>query len=391
MTATVLVVNSGSSSVKYQVVDAESQTRLAGGLVERIGEVGSPVPDHEAAVARLVDELREDGIDLPARGGILAVGHRVVHGGERFVEPTLIDDRVVDAIAELVPLAPLHNPGNLAGITALRRIRPDLPHVAVFDTAFHRDLPPYARAYAIPRGLARAHGIRRYGFHGTSFAWVSRVAAALLQRPLDDLALVLLHLGNGCSAAAVLGGRSVDTSMGLSPLEGLVMGTRSGDLDPAVVFHLHRQAGLSYDEIEAVLTQESGLKGLAGDNDLRTVAAQAGDGDADSQLALDVACYRIRKYVGAYAAAMGRLDAVVLTGGIGENSPYVRLHALRGLELLGVAVDAVGNASPSRAARRISPDDAPVQVLVVPTNEEMEIGLQTLAIVRGGSRNPAVS
>ena len=382
MTATVLVVNSGSSSVKYQVVDPGRQTRLAGGLVERIGEPGSPIADHEAAVARLVDELREDGVDLSAPGGLTAVGHRVVHGGEQFVEPTLVDDRVVEAITDLVPLAPLHNPGNLAGIRALRRIKPDVPHVAVFDTAFHRDLPPHASTYAIPLGLARAHGVRRYGFHGTSYAWVSRGAAEMLGRPLEALALVVLHLGNGCSAAAVLNGRSVDTSMGLSPLEGLVMGTRSGDLDPAVVFHLHRQAGLSYNEVEAVLTKQSGLKGLAGDNDLRVVEARAADGDKSAQLTLDVTCYRIRKYVGAYAAAMGRLDAVVLTGGIGENSPYVRAQSLAGLELLGVAVDPVRNLAPARSARRISPDDAEVQVLVIPTNEEMEIGIQTLAVAR---------
>lgn len=383
MSTPVLVVNSGSSSVKYQVVDPTTRTRLAGGLIERIGEPGSRVPDHEAAVARLVDDLQADGVDLRAPGGLVAVGHRVVHGGKQFVEPTLIDDEVVEAIGELVPLAPLHNPGNLAGVTALRRLRNDIPHVAVFDTAFHRDLPPHATTYAIPVGLARAHGIRRYGFHGTSFAWVTRAAAELLGRPLADLAMVELHLGNGCSAAAVLGGRSIDTSMGLSPLEGLVMGTRSGDLDPAVVFHLHREAGLSYAEIEDVLTTKSGLRGLTGDNDLRAVEERATAGDVDARLALDVACYRIGKYVGAYTAAMGRLDAVVLTGGIGENSAYVRANALRGLELFGVAVDPVRNIAPGRHARRISPDDGPVPVLVIPTNEEMEIGLQTLTVVRG--------
>ena len=383
MTATVLVINSGSSSVKYQLVDPDAQTRLGGGLIERIGEPDGSVADHEAAVDRLVAELRDDGIDLRTPGSLTAVGHRVVHGGERFVEPTLLDDDVVEAITALVPLAPLHNPGNLAGIAAMRRIQPDTPQVAVFDTAFHRDLPAYASTYAIPRDLALAHGVRRYGFHGTSFAWVSRAAADLLGRPIEDLALIVLHLGNGCSAAAVLGGRSVDTSMGLSPLEGLVMGTRSGDLDPAVVFHLHRQAGLSLDDVERVLTKQSGLKGLAGENDLRSVEALAAAGDVDAQLALDVTCYRIRKYVGAYAAAMGRLDAVVLTGGIGENSAYVRAHALSGLELLGDAVEAVRNVAPARTARRISPDDAPVRVLVIPTNEEMEIGRQALAVARG--------
>jgi acetate kinase len=381
VSASVLVVNSGSSSVKVQVVDPASQTRLAGGTIERIGEPGSDVPDHEAAVAKLLDQLAGDGFDLSS-GNLTAIGHRVVHGGDRFVEPTLIDNEVVAAIEELVPLAPLHNPGNLAGIAALRGAFPDLPHVAVFDTAFHADLPPYASTYAIPLQLAQAHGVRRYGFHGTSFAWVTRAAAELLGRPVADLAMIELHLGNGASAAAVLGGRSVDTSMGLGPLEGLVMGTRSGDLDPAVIFHLHRTAGLSYDEIETVLTKDSGLKGLTGENDLRAIEQRADEGDPAAQLALEVTCYRIRKYVGAYAAAMGRLDAVVLTGGIGENSAYVRANALRGLELLGVAVDPVRNVAPARAARRISPDDAPVKVLVVPTNEEMEIGLQALALVQ---------
>jgi acetate kinase len=382
VTVAVLVVNSGSSSVKYQVVDPTTQTRLAGGLVERIGEAGSSVRDHEAAVEQMINDLRTEGIDLQDPDRLAAVGHRVVHGASRFVEPTLVTDEVVAAITELVPLAPLHNPGNLAGITALRRLCPEVPHVAVFDTAFHRDLPAYASMYAIPLGLASEHGVRRYGFHGTSYAWVTRGAAELLGHPIESLAIVALHLGNGCSAAAVLGGRSVDTSMGLSPLEGLVMGTRSGDLDPAVVFHLHRTAGLALDDIELVLTKQSGLMGLAGDNDLRAIEARAADGDVEASLALDVTCYRIRKYVGAYAAAMGRLDAVVLTGGIGENSPYVRAHALAGLDLLGVAVDPARNDAPGRHARRISPDDAPVQVLVVPTNEEMEIGLQTLALVQ---------
>jgi len=379
----VLVVNSGSSSVKYQLLDVAAGHRLAGGLVERIGEPGSEVPDHDAAVHRVLDQLREAGHDLSQGGGLAAVGHRVVHGGERFVEPTIVDDTVVAALRALVSLAPLHTPGNLAGIQALRRERPDLPQVAVFDTAFHRTLPPRASSYALPLDLARQHGIRRYGFHGTSFSWVSRRAAELLGRPLDGLALVVLHLGNGCSAAAVLGGRSVDTSMGLSPLEGLVMGTRSGDIDPAIVFHLHRAAGRSYEEIEALLTKNAGLKGLCGDNDLRVVVRRAQSGDAAAKLALEVYCYRIRKYVGAYYAAMGRLDAVVFTAGVGENEASVRAQALDGLERLGIRLDSARNQAATRQPRLISADDADVAILVVPTNEEMEIARQTLDALTG--------
>jgi acetate kinase len=392
---TVLVINSGSSSVKYQLVDTATSTRLAGGSVERIGEGASRegasgegassegdsgVANHAAAVEVLLDRLADDGHDVRHPGGLLAVGHRVVHGGSRFVEPTLVDDEVIMAIEALVPLAPLHNPGNLDGIRALRAIHPEVPHVAIFDTAFHRDLPAVATTYAIPTDLARAHGIRRYGFHGTSYAYVSRGAAALLGRPLSELALVVLHLGNGSSATAVLGGRSVDTSMGLSTLEGLVMGTRSGDLDPAIAFHLHRTAGLSYEEIETIFTKQSGLRGLAGENDLRSVEALAATGYPDAQLALDVVCHRIRKYVGAYLAVMGRLDAVVFTAGIGEHSPTVRGRSLAGLERLGIVVDPERNRAPSRDARTISPPGAAVPVLVVPTNEELEIALQAAAV-----------
>jgi acetate kinase len=376
----VLVVNSGSSSVKYQLLDVAAGRHVARGVVERIGEPGSGVADHDAAVHRVVDELRAAGHDVTRPGGLDAVGHRVVHGGERFLEPTLVDDAVAAAIRELIPLAPLHNPGNLAGIDALRRMQPDVPHVAVFDTAFHRTLPRQAFTYALPSALAHKHGIRRYGFHGTSFAWVSRGAAELLGRPLKDLALIVLHLGNGGSATAVLSGQSVDTSMGLTPLEGLAMGTRSGDLDPAIVFHLHRVAGMPYSDIEALLTKESGLKGLCGDNDVREVVRRADSGDDAARLALEVYCYRIRKYVGAYYAAMGRLDAVVFTAGVGENASRVRAQALDGLDRLGIAVDPTLNESAGRQPRRISPEGAQVAVLVVPTDEEMEIARQVLAV-----------
>jgi acetate kinase len=377
----VLVVNSGSSSVKYQLLDVAAGSRIAGGVVERIGEAGSDVPDHNAAVARVVAALNEAGHDVARPGGLYAVGHRVVHGGERFVEPTVVDDAVLAAITDLVPLAPLHNPGNLAGIAALRRLQPDVPHVAVFDTAFHRTLPRHASTYALPYDLAHEHGVRRYGFHGTSFSWVSRRAAELLDRPLESLALVVAHLGNGASLAAVLGGASVDTSMGLTPLEGLVMGTRSGDLDPAVIFHLHRVAGLSYPDIETLLSKRSGLSGLCDDNDVREIVRRADAGDDRARLALEVYCYRIRKYVGAYYAAMGRLDAVVFTAGVGENAARVRAQGLAGLDDLGITVDPDRNADPSRDARRISPDGARVAVLVVPTDEEMEIAVQVRAVL----------
>jgi acetate kinase len=393
----VLVVNSGSSSIKYQLIDPAGQRALAVGLIERIGEDSSrlahrsgdhelerddPVPDHHAGFQAIVTAFAKTGPDLD-EADLVGIGHRVVHGGQRFTEAVLVDDGVAAEIRKLEPLAPLHNPANLAGIEAARRLRPDLGQVAVFDTAFHRTLPARAATYALPGDLAADHGIRRYGFHGTSVRFVSGEAARLLNRPAEALDLVVLHLGNGASATAVSGGRSIDTSMGLSPLEGLVMGTRSGDLDPAVVFHLHRVAGLAYDEIERILTKESGLKGLAGANDMRQVHRRAADGDGRASLAVDVYCYRIRKYVGAYYAVLGRLDAVVFTGGVGEHDAGVRASALTGLDRLGIAVDQGRNGAQADSARAISPDGAEVAVLVIPTNEELEIARQTLAVVRG--------
>ncbi|MDQ1658135.1 MAG: acetate kinase, partial [Cryptosporangiaceae bacterium] len=281
---TVLVVNSGSSTVKYQLLDPAAGQRIAGGLVERIGEAGSTAPDHGAAMDQVAEQLADGGYDLREATDLTAVGHRIVHGGERFTAATVIDAGVLAAIRDLVPLAPLHNPGGIAGIEAMRAIRPDVPHVAVFDTAFHHGLPARAATYALPTGLAREHQIRRYGFHGTSYAWVSARAAEVLGRPLAGLAMIVLHLGNGASAAAILGGKPVDTSMGLTPLEGLVMGTRSGDVDPAVVFHLHRVAGLDPGDVETVLTAKSGLLGLCGDNDVREVTRRADEGDPDAIL-----------------------------------------------------------------------------------------------------------
>jgi acetate kinase len=313
--------------------------------------------------------------------GLTAVGHRVVHGGLTFSAPALIDDAVLEAIADLVPLAPLHNPANLAGIEVARVLLPGVPQVAVFDTAFHRTLSLAASTYAIDAGTAERYGIHRYGFHGTSHAIVSRRTAALLGRPVDEVNTITLHLGNGASACAVEGGRSVATSMGLSPLEGLVMGTRSGDLDPAIIFHLHRVAGMPLAEIDELLNRRSGLAGLAGVNDMRTLLTKRAAGDARAALAFDVYCRRIRSYVGAYYADLGRLDAITFTAGVGENAPAVRAAALAGLDRLGIAVDPARNDTPGRGARVISPPDAPVAVCVVPTDEEWEIASQTLGVV----------
>jgi acetate kinase len=370
----VLVLNCGSSSVKYELFTGTVSG--AAGLVERIGEPGGDAPDHNQAVRRVLDSVPHDGLT--------AVGHRVVHGGLKFSAPTLIDDGVVAEIEALVPLAPLHNPPNLAGIAAARALLPRLPHVAVFDTAFHRTLPAAASTYAVDAGVADRLGIHRYGFHGTSHAYVSRRTAALLDRPLETVNAITLHLGNGASACAVAGGRSVATSMGLTPLEGLVMGTRSGDLDPAVIFHLHRRGGMTLDEVDVLLNHRSGLAGLCGDNDMRAVLRRRDRGDAEAALAFDVYCHRIKSYVGAYYAVLGRVDAVTFTAGVGEHAPAVRAAALGGLDRLGIVVDGARNAADAAGERMISPDGAEVAVCVVPTDEELEIAAQTLSVVLDG-------
>jgi len=390
----VLVLNTGSSSIKYQLFDMGARTVLASGLLERIGEETSRLTHRTEGADPLVVDRRvadhQEGLDAifeafgssdDLSAGLTAIGHRVVHGGEQFSAPAVIDDKVVEAIRELIPLAPLHNPGNLLGIETARAAFPAVPQVAVFDTAFHRTMPPRAYRYALPRDLADRLRIRRYGFHGTSHAYVSREAARHLGRALAEVNLVTMHLGNGASVAAVAGGRSVDISMGLTPLEGLVMGTRSGDLDPAIVFFLHREAGLPFDEIETLLNQESGMKGLAGVNDMRQVEGRAAGGDDLAREALDVYCYRLRKYVAAYAAVLGRVDALVFTAGVGENSHTVRASVCSGLECLGVRVDDARNQVRSERPRTVSSDDSTVAVLVVPTNEELEIAEQTLAAI----------
>ncbi|RCG32167.1 acetate kinase [Sphaerisporangium album] len=368
----ILVLNSGSSSVKYQLIDVEGPTRAKGAKIERIGEPGSDVPDHEAALSRVAQAVATES------AAITAIGHRVVHGGPRFSGPALITDDVIKQIEEAVPLAPLHNPANLAGIEWARRWRPDVPQVAVFDTAFHSTIPPAARTYAIDREVAELYDVRRYGFHGTSTAYVSRVAARLVGQP-DTANVIVLHLGNGASASAVAAGRCVDTSMGMTPLEGLVMGTRSGDIDPAVIFVLIR-AGMSPDQVEAMLFRRSGLLGLCGDNDMRAVIARVEAGDQDAVLAYNVYCHRLRKYIGAYCAVLGRVDVIAFTGGVGENSSLVRSTVLAGLQPLGIRLDPLRNVS-ARGTRIISTDDSAVSVAVVPTDEELEIALETSAVV----------
>ncbi len=394
----VLVVNAGSSSLKYSLVDAGTGVAEATGSVERIGEeqgslthetagrehrVERAFTTFEQALQAALDAFDRHGPTLD-RGSLAAIGHRVVHGGARFSRPALVDDAVMAAVEELVPLAPLHNPANLEGLRVARQLFPEVPQVAVFDTAFHQTMPEQAYTYAVPRAWREEHQIRRYGFHGTSHAFVSQVAAGLIGRAVADTNLVVLHLGNGASATAVRAGQSVDTSMGLTPLEGLVMGTRSGDVDPAIHAHLHRQLGWSLDEIDHALNRESGLKGLAGHNDFREVMSRRQAGDPAAALAFDVAAYRIRKYVGAYYAALGVVHGIVFTGGVGQHNPLLRDAALSGLERLGIVLDADRNDQRVSAPTVVSADGAEVAVLVVPTNEEWEIAREALEVVRPG-------
>jgi acetate kinase len=380
MTSTVLVLNSGSSSLKYQLIEPDSGKSLADGIVEQIGEPSSRVVDHGAALQVAFEKLSDAGIDLTACG-LAAVGHRVVHGGPVFYRPTVIDDAVIAELTGLSMLAPLHNPPALQGIEVARKMLPAVPHVAVFDTAFFHNLPAAAAAYAIDRELAQRWQIRRYGFHGTSHRYVSEQAAAFLGRPYEELNQIVLHLGNGASASAIAGGRPVDTSMGLTPLEGLVMGTRSGDIDAGIVSYLCREADMSVDDVESMLNQHSGLLGLAGERDFRRLRELIESGDSSAQLAYDVFIHRLRKYVGAYLAILGRTDVVSFTAGVGENVAAVRLDALKGLEGLGIEVDEQRNSQPAKGARRISTDGSPITVLVVPTNEELAIARACLRAI----------
>lgn len=409
----ILVLNSGSSSIKFRLFDLDVGRTEAAGLVERIGEdqgrarielAGDDtpsdeqreealvIPDHAAGFRWVQEHLVDAG--LGAAGDLDGIGHRVVHGGEAFQAPALIDESVLATIRAHIPLAPLHNPANLTGIEAAQRAFPTTPQVAVFDTAFHQSMPPRAYRYAIPDSLYEEYGVRRYGFHGTSHRYVTGRVARYLGVDHAQLNLVILHLGNGASATAVKGGRSVDTSMGLTPLEGLMMGTRSGDLDPALHAFLARNAGLDIDRIDAMLNRDSGLKGICGSGDMREVEARAGAGDEAALLALDMYCYRIRKYLGAYAAVLGRVDAVAFTAGIGENSPTVRAGATQGLEPLGLVIDSARNRDPQGDPAEIQAQDSRVKVLVVATNEELQIAEETAACLAGPdpgnvSRTPA--
>jgi acetate kinase len=403
----VMVVNAGSSSLKYQLIDTQSEVVWASGLVERIGEESSPIThrtrvragadapleafrstatiaDHKEAFHAVTEVFAATG-EVSEVGELVGVGHRVVQGADQFSEPTVVTAEVIEAVRSLIPLAPLHNPASVAGLESAMAEHPDVPHVAVFDTAFHATMPASAYTYAIDQSVAREHRIRRYGFHGTSHKYVTARAAVALGKPVDRVDLVTLHLGNGASACAVRGGRSVETSMGLTPLEGLVMGTRSGDIDPALVFHLISTAGMSAAEVDTMLNKRSGLLGMCGQNDLREVHALAARGNRDAELALSVYVHRIRKYLGAYLAVLGRADAIVFTAGVGENDPEIRRRVISGLELIGVAIDQERNAAtrgPS-APVDLSFRGAPIRVLVVPTNEELEIARQTAQAVTG--------
>ena len=398
----ILVINSGSSSIKYRLFDMTARTELAGGVLEQIGEIQSrlthltrnrkgemeefvktdAVIDHQAGFQLIGTILGESGALTDTRE-LAGIGHRVVHGGEEFWEPTLIDKKVIDTIRRLIPLAPLHNPANLLGIEVALQSAPQVPQVAVFDTAFHQSLPAHAFRYAIPQNLYDAHHVRRYGFHGTSHHYVAKQAAKLLGRPLNSLNLITLHLGNGASAAAIKNGISIDTSMGMTPLEGLIMGTRSGDIDPAIVFYLKRKTGLARDEVETLLNKESGLKGICGVNDMRQIEERAQEGDSRAQLAIEMVCYRIKKYIGAYYAVLGRLDALVFTAGIGEKSALIRAGACRGLTHLGIEADAEKNNRKSKEAFDIQTAASAVRILVIPTNEELEIAEQTVRCIQG--------
>jgi acetate kinase len=399
----VLVLNAGSSSLKLHLFDTDTRAALAGGQVERIGAVSSlasfrvgdgpserfslTAPDHTVALEAMLAQMR-GAAELPA---VAAVGHRVVHGGERFAESVRIDDEVIEAIREAYDLAPLHNPANLKGIRAAQKAFPDVPQVAVFDTAFHQTLPPEAYLYALPSRLYRRHRIRRYGFHGTSHYFVSRRLYELAGLDKQNSRVVTLHLGNGCSACAIRDGRSVDTSMGMSPLEGLVMGTRSGDLDPSVLFEIMDKEEMTLAELHTMLNRYAGLLGLSGyAADMRDLLAEAADGDVRCQQAVDVFCYRIKSYLGRYLAVLGGLDAVAFTAGIGTYAAPIRAQVLDGLGGLGIVLDPEANAAADGREMRISTPESPVQAWVVPTNEELVIALDTLKLAEAAHQSPFV-
>jgi acetate kinase len=392
--AHILVINCGSSSIKYELFDAQGNQSLAEGMVERIGEPESAfryragkhdlrqatrIPSHDAGMLLIARTLTDKEVGVITEAGeVFAVGHRVVHGGERFVESALVTPEVITAIEQHARFAPLHNPANLVGIRAAQRLFPDVPHVAVFDTAFHQTMPARAYLYALPYELYQEHGVRRYGFHGTSHRYLCQAAAHFLKQPLGQLRLITCHLGNGCSISAVAQGRCVDTSMGFTPLEGLVMGTRSGDLDPALVAILGETLRLGPAEVVRLLNTKSGLLGLSGvSNDMRLILKAAAEGNERARLALEVFCYRARKYVGSYLVALGGADALVFSAGIGENSPEARGRIAGGLDELGIVLDEAANQQARGVAADIAGATSRIRVLVIPTDEERLIAEDT--------------
>jgi acetate kinase len=399
----ILVINSGSSSIKYQLFGGEKMIPMASGLVEKIGEPSSrikhsaiaipqsttrtlddlQIPDHRTGLSHMVELLMDDEIGvITSPEEITAVGHRVVHGGERFSQPTIITREVLETIESLIPLAPLHNPANLTGIQVAQELFPSATQVAVFDTAFHQTMPAAAYRYAVPNQLYEEHGVRVYGFHGTSHLYVTKQAIAYLGKAPAETNLITAHLGNGCSITAVKGGQSIDTSMGFSPLAGLIMGTRSGDVDPALPYFLGSALGMSFADIDRLLNKQSGMLGLTGQNDLREIEERQMNGDPLAQLALDMYAYRIKKYTGAYIAALGTLDALVFTAGVGEKSDIVRGLVCSGLEGLGIQLDPQKNQRGATGyVTEIQAPESAVKILIIPTNEELEIANQTKEMI----------
>jgi acetate kinase len=403
----ILVLNCGSSSVKYQLIDTTSHVCLAKGLVSRIGmsesvlthkpwdraevKVSAEILDHIVATEFVVSMLLSPnhGV-IKDKSEIDAVGHRVVHGGEEFKDSVLITTELMSALRSLIELAPLHNPHNIRGINACQKTLPGIPQVAVFDTAFHCNMPPQAYIYGIPYVFYKRYGIRRYGFHGTSHKYVCDRAAEMLGKPLNKLKLITAHLGNGASIAAVNGGISVDTSMGFTPLEGLLMGTRSGDLDPAIILHIMAREELSLHEGNTMLNKHSGLAGISGvSSDMREIIDASNKGNENAKLALDVFCYRLKKYIGSYMATLNGLDALIFTAGVGENSAVVRAHTCENMDYLGITIDQEKNKSAVSREVNISAPGAKVQTLVIPTNEELVIAMDTQRIVEETVPTPA--
>jgi acetate kinase len=394
----ILVINTGSSSIKYKLIDLQNNTTLASGLAEKIAEATSrhifeterhgktvddrQIPNHRSGMSLITEALTnpKTGV-IQDRAEISAVGHRVVHGGEEFTEPVIINPEVIEAIRKNIPLAPLHNPANIIGIECALSLFPDVTQVAVFDTAFHQSMPAKAFRYALPKQLYQEHHIRRYGFHGTSHFHVAKLAADFLDIDINKHNLITVHLGNGASICAIESGKSVDTSMGLTPLEGLVMGTRSGDIDPAIIFHLVENLEMDLGQVNKLLNKQSGLKGLAGTNDLREVIKKRDNQDQAAKLAIEIYCYRIKKYIGAYCASLGNVDAIIFTAGVGENSAEIRARSLENLANLGIILDLEKNSNNHGQTQEIQADESRIKILVVPTNEELEIAVQAAEVI----------